>query len=427
MWVLRVTAQVDTPSFGFNTSCRQPFHLPITHMADPVIPKLPREIIQIILNYLPGKALKNFRLCSKTLAILVEPRLFERMVLVPYIDCLEGFANLMCGNKIAQHVRLIHYDAESRWYPRAGGLPAITIYTQYPYRRKQLWEKISTTILTRSDASTEVALLSNCFRQLPSFRTLHVQEASREPFSIFDSANFQPVSDRSLYFARLESQFGPLKQWPCTRYIFGQGSAIALLACLASSSIIEELAVHNLEADARAFELQFADVFGRAEHRHMFQSVLHKVRRMKVCFSRQSLEEQHHWEGSITRRSLGYGLGSAPELEHLTIEYTSKVPSRPANLDDSWLSSLKAVLFPRLKSLTLDKIVCWEPELLRLIRNHRKTLKSLCLADVMFVGMEDDSTFLFPASLTTAIRECNIPRVELIGTGTNSDTDPPRS
>jgi hypothetical protein len=44
---------------------------------------------------------KNARISSKTFAILAEPRLFKRMALVPYVDCLEEFASMMCNNKIA--------------------------------------------------------------------------------------------------------------------------------------------------------------------------------------------------------------------------------------------------------------------------------------------------------------------------------------
>ncbi len=41
------------------------------------MPELPQEVLQLIVNYLPGYALKNIRLSSKALQILAEPRLFS--------------------------------------------------------------------------------------------------------------------------------------------------------------------------------------------------------------------------------------------------------------------------------------------------------------------------------------------------------------
>ena len=133
--------------------------------------ELPQEILQMIINYLPGSALNNVRLSSKALKFLAEPRLFERMVLVPYVDCLEGFANMTRNNPIARYVQMLHYGAESRW--DSSWVVPEEEFEQTTTQSGADW-RLENHVLSFHGQTTEVLLLSNCFRKLPALGAIHV-------------------------------------------------------------------------------------------------------------------------------------------------------------------------------------------------------------------------------------------------------------
>ncbi len=404
--------------YRYILSRSQPFFLPNPSMANSQIPQLPQEILQIIINYLPGEDLKNVRLGGRTLALLAEPRLFQRMVLVPYIDCLEEFASMMSGNKIAHHVRFIHYDAESRWDPcwEKYYMPSPTV----PDNRKVWWMISSANKLTHEHESTEISLLSNCFKELPSFRGLQVQDAEAYLNHVRRPMN----SERSSYFARLESRLGRIL-WPSPLGARGRGSLIALLACVASESRIEKLELRNLQVNKWDTEIPGYETFGDLKQPIMYQCIFRQLRSITLSFYTGYLHCR------FTGIHLGRILDPALELEHLTIEGIDEVTSPAIRCQDSWLRSILRgpdeeiryeTIFPRLKSLTLNRIVCHEPELVTLVRNHEGTLQSLCLANITLVKAEDDDSIPCLVRSLSAIRACKIPLVELFGRFTNRGT-----
>ncbi|KIW52695.1 hypothetical protein PV05_08320 [Exophiala xenobiotica] len=81
------------------------------------MPELPNEILQTIVRHLESlRDVKNVRLANKTFAMMAEPILFYRVELVPYVDCLEGFAQTMENNPtIARHVRILLYEVSMRY------------------------------------------------------------------------------------------------------------------------------------------------------------------------------------------------------------------------------------------------------------------------------------------------------------------------
>ena len=146
------------------------------------IPELPRELLLSIFSRLSGSTRKSVRRCSRTFAMLSEPTLFQNMILVPYIDCLEGFATLMHGNPtLARHVRTINYDAEARmnkdnWHL----LPGLVEDADFYSASEDAIEMLRNHALGVRDETVEILLLSEVFRTLPSLETIRVLEASAE-------------------------------------------------------------------------------------------------------------------------------------------------------------------------------------------------------------------------------------------------------
>ena len=72
--------------------------------------ELPAEILFLITSYLSGQDLKQLRLTCKYLASIVEPRLFEDIVVVPYQKSFQGLSYLAGHESLRTHVQSVTYD-----------------------------------------------------------------------------------------------------------------------------------------------------------------------------------------------------------------------------------------------------------------------------------------------------------------------------
>jgi hypothetical protein len=71
---------------------------------------LPAEVLFTITAYLGGQDLKDLRLCCKRLASIVEPRVFEDIVVVPYQESFERLSYLANHQKLRKYVQGVTYD-----------------------------------------------------------------------------------------------------------------------------------------------------------------------------------------------------------------------------------------------------------------------------------------------------------------------------
>ncbi|KAG9775747.1 hypothetical protein KCU88_g5088, partial [Aureobasidium melanogenum] len=347
----------------------------------PRVPELPNEVLQNIIDRLQLQALKNVRLTCKLFATMAEPRLFQLMVLVPYIDCLEGFASLMRNNpSIARHVKTIHYQADWRYHPAEAG-----------------FSDAATQALTKSlarnglrglhDEVMEVMLLSECLRTLPSLREAIIQEET----TVNDRLGypFWPPS----YFVRL---FGEKDHYELDRLhqrsyddCIVASSKPFLMSCHAAGLKLPELYVTDL--NARTF-LEPWDKVGPLKELSMYRAVFAQLRVLRLFLQPRPARLL----SSSSRRNLASLLTAASKLETLFLSLTDNQVSRLRNNspEDSWLSCIlrdgdgkitESAIWPHLKSLDLSCLLCQEAELVALARNHRHTLKHLELADITLV------------------------------------------
>ncbi|KAJ9607249.1 hypothetical protein H2200_008322 [Cladophialophora chaetospira] len=400
-------------------------------MATSCIPQLPQEILQLIISFLDGSGLKNARLSSKTFAMMAEPLLFERMVIVPYVDCLEGFQQMMTRNRrIASFVRTVHYDAESRY---DDNWEAVTTHDSSALAL----EKLERFCLTAKDEATEVVLLSECLSALPSVTSLSVQEASNERTLDYED-NLLP--SRSAYFARLlrtASNDFHLNRSEKLGGFAMQGSRTILLACIASGSKIRNFDASGLNsrnflrcghADGlEEWSEDNADALAFPKELPLFVRMFQLMRNISLDFEDFRTDFPPHHDSDATVL-LGKVLASAYQLETLFIHGIGGRSSHDHSR--SWLSALMRVkpqspapgvirtssVFPNMRVLHLKYFACQESELIALVRLHKATLQKLQL-NTMFL-LNDQETPNSPACyvrLLKAIRTCRIPEVELAG------------
>ncbi len=118
----------------------------------------------------------------------------------PQIDCLEGFFTIMHNNPIAQHVRMIHYDDESRMHCDDQWVPMVETDQSHA-----ALAALIRNFLDVKDADIEVTSLARCFRTVPFLRSIHVQEPCQE--RQFDGKDGLTPT-RSSYFRRLQTTVG---------------------------------------------------------------------------------------------------------------------------------------------------------------------------------------------------------------------------
>ena len=79
-------------------------------VAPPQMPLLPNECLLIVARYSEGATLQNFRLSSKAFQKIADPVLWKEIRLVPNVDCLSTFCDLIAERSIASHIQTLVYD-----------------------------------------------------------------------------------------------------------------------------------------------------------------------------------------------------------------------------------------------------------------------------------------------------------------------------
>ena len=181
--------------------------------------------------------------------MLVESRLFREMTIVPYTDCLEGFAGLMRKIPIATHVRTLNYDAESRYDEEGQGQLLDDGRRQYSSSHPVL-TFLCVNALKTGDQIAEVLLLSDCLRSLPPLDRISVQESScdRLESSVEGLAAVHPARSACLSrLRRLVGDFWLVRDDECpdeSEDLHVPGSRNVLFTCVASESFVSYLSIN---------------------------------------------------------------------------------------------------------------------------------------------------------------------------------------
>ncbi|EXJ88266.1 hypothetical protein A1O1_05196 [Capronia coronata CBS 617.96] len=359
----------------------------------PRIPELPNEVLQNIFDHIRlQEHLKNVRLACKLFAMLVEPCLFRRMVLVPYIDCLEPFARLMRDNPIARHVKSIWYDV--KWRYTAGLHPCRSVQQTYAIRDKMS----ANGLLSLRDEGLEIMLLSECWKVLPSLRRVFIEELL--PREIDPDRRMPVIGMIPSYLSRLFRDAGAgdpdLERGASfhPRHEFVPASKALLLSCYSAGTRLSELALCQL--DSSTF-LRGPGAIGAIKELSMYQTVFGQLKDLSLSFehSPQSIPSL------VERQNFARLVTAASKVQTLSLTGPAK---QGVNLPDSqaghsWLASIvrdgegkisNKVVFPHLTVLDLSCMPGQEDELIALISNHRNTLKHLTMSDMMLVPASSD-------------------------------------
>ncbi|KAJ9615470.1 hypothetical protein H2200_001545 [Cladophialophora chaetospira] len=354
------------------------------------ISALPNEVLQMIISCraLRGKDVKNFRLAGRTLARLAALRLFEMVTVVPYADHLEAFASFMRQEvTIAGLVHYLEYDVAWR-YSRNLGVDEDDSEPDFALSFK---EKLGRQALEAEEhSSTELALLVNCMRALPSLRGVRVSEWTSPSISIYSDDHdlvrsyFRKLArpGRDIHLERLGK-----------RYMPEFATKLLLMACCLAG-----VQLTNLDAGEVSIEqlIEPLPPSVSVKELSMYRAIFGGLNVLRLDFARELCPTN-----TSIRENLGKMLTSAVSIQELDlglvqdphIEYCAAKPQ------ESWLSSIvresdgrlrNNAIFPRLTKLSLSKMVCQEQELVSLIRSHRHSLKQVCLGHIVLVHSPGD-------------------------------------
>lgn len=368
-----------------------------------VSPRLPLEVIQEIINFLPGADLKIIRLTCHEFKRMSEPHLFRRIVLLPSSQCLESFCEIF-DNKSARLserfqtrflIRELVYD--DRWLPTAESLRSKIkamkkdqdFNASTRNRTLKTLDAFKATYFTlKDDDAFEVALLARVF-QLLSIETLHIIDEQQD--------ERLPPDEIPCYLLRICERPRSLRepQTFCAANLFSRNPAYysrvfkILSAMYAAHKICDNIKASNLHwhsfLRANLSSKSVTIVRSQLERLDSFDLSWHCRKRQSVFINTNYLTRVHEiLRMTKNLQTLRVRLSSRPlcELEN-EITY-----------EDSYLGPLLEgpdghCLF-RLRRVYLDSFVTFENELLKFIQNHRK-LRVVGLRNILLLRESSDT------------------------------------
>lgn len=352
-------------------------------------PGLIEDVLSSVIDQVTAaEDLKNIRLCSKLLAELAALRLFNSMTLGPFKDCLETFISFMeASPHIAKCVRELCYDAGDGYY-------TVKRRTKNRDRGVDLirWATLDGIVLNGQDL--EIGLLTQCLKLLPMLTHLRVVEIppTPTPRSLRHSMHLEA------YFRRLYSQENP------TMWNFGSKSFPRLY--LRTSSVV--LACQSVRPKLHSLRIENVNAYTLRPSEPMRQilsasrSVFADLKEFDLGCGGDDESSTPRPLSLATQENVGQLIAATTSVERLHLKMTELyVPSSRSEIPStySWLSKLardengtlrNEPTHPYLKSLRLCRMIFHESELLTVVRNHRQTLRNLCLQDITLTTSPED-------------------------------------
>ncbi|KAJ9604979.1 hypothetical protein H2200_010368 [Cladophialophora chaetospira] len=382
---------------------------------------LPSEVLLSIINSLPNKkGLKEVRFTSKAVACMVEPRLFDTVILVPYRDCLQDFARCMKENpRIAYYVQTLQYKVWPRYVGEMEALHSNHVEAMATLRRSGPSEK---------NEEEELSLIADCLSLLPSLRKIYTSEVDFGPRY---AGTY--ISKRSHPYLRRISPHTLLPFRQCSSGDLTTGAQIAILALsqVPSCPAITELEMFYADAFDSFVDIPESSNERMATYRQFFSQLKTIVLEFQLPYPERPWARRWcHSAGLLeTQRNIGTLLASARRVERL--HFRGANTSDPLQLykkigpDNSWLATLlrndtgsirHETIYPNLKVLELGNAVCSESELTTLITSNRHKLQKLILYKMVLVKHPREQNNN-PSWVQTfkAIRGCSIPEVRIYG------------
>ncbi|KAK5465147.1 hypothetical protein LTS15_001710 [Exophiala xenobiotica] len=382
------------------------------------MPELPNEILQTIVRHLASlRDVKNVRLANKTFATMAEPVLFNRVGLVPYVDCLEDFAQTMQHNPtIARHVKILIYEVSTRY------TPGFSVgFAERSGQADTFNEHLEVNSLEYQDQDTEIKLFSRCVQLLPRLTSIRLHGCKGRRHSSLPAA-FEGYYQR---FCQLEGVFAIddriyLNEYslPISKPIDSWTPKVALFAVAwASESSITSFRVASLDLDGFMAECR--------EELPKVRSVFSKLKDIRIrCGIEYGMASPVRHQA---RQALVDLVASAADLEKLQLTLNDFVffgRREPHGPQTSCLRGLVRLpdynlredpMFSSLEYLDLGCMAFQAIELSALISNHRHTLRRLVLRDLRLAEAHHRDPPPCWVRTFKEIRSYHIPYIELDG------------
>jgi hypothetical protein len=359
-----------------------------------VLDGLPVEVLLTITNYLGGQDLKDFRLCCKRLASIVEAQLFEDIVVVPYQESFERLSHLVQHESLSTHVQSVTYDCRRL---------AVDDEPEYDTIFAWMWALSTTTKTRRSSIADVTAVLSQRRRLHRTFLSLESdcvfeEEQLRSAFSALNKLQRVVVigHDDNLHRldpARFHRQMVEKAQLIPNTYVSYPSKErvkLTLAALQEAGQAISDLRLENVDWLALG----------------PLQQLLASVRHLRLCLQNA---DPHGPTIHDAYRQLGYCLNHPVRNNLQSLE----IVFRPSNL---WLEELEqndmaeAVLYPAylfnskchypaLRKLQISTYYTYEHDLLDFLARSSSTLRSLTFEHICLLAEHQD---LLPAANTNS-------------------------
>jgi hypothetical protein len=373
------------------------------------MPELPNEILQTIVRHLESlRDVKNVRLANKTFAMVAEPVLFNCVGLVPYADCLEGFAQTMQDNPtIARHVKILIYEVSTRYTPGSG------VGSERSGQAATFDEHLEVNSLQYHKQATEDTLFSRCVQSLPQLTSIHLRGDVGRRHDPFPAA-FQGYFQRLCKSTNIADPTHLNKHSRLTLPPEFCKPEVALFAVAsASKSSITSFRVESLDPD------EF--LAGCKEGLPRVRSIFSKLKDIRIRCGSESPAATHQ-----ARLALVDLVASAADLEKLQLNLNYFPFARRENHgpQTSFLPGLVRLsdyslredpMFACLEYLELASMACQAIELSALVSNHRHTLRRLMLRDLRLTEAHHGDPLPCWVHTFREIRSCHFPYVELDG------------
>lgn len=344
--------------------------------------KLPNELLDIVLSNLDGKDVKNLGLTCRELKDICQADVFEFIILMPFRQCLQGFASLFKRSPhLASLVHSIVY----------GELFVGLLESHYNKRREEGLEQGPSVLRAREDLvprtnitdkdsdNEELALLREIIRLLPNLEKEVYVEGLNDDSLTFNLSKACPPK----YFERIFdiSSMGPTWSQELTYSEDASASSTFLTA-------LSEEGRRPRKFQGTGFNSTFLT---NLHDEGTMMSIPSKLRElMSGLLEFEIIIEKDQIYDLNFRTSFVSVLGAATNLTTLGLRFSARNDPRYNRLEpgESALMELlnsSDIFFPSLRKLTLSHLICREDDLNGVLFRHADTLNDLEMMAVTLV------------------------------------------
>lgn len=339
---------------------------------------LPAEVLFLITGYLGGQDLKHLRLSCKYLASIVEPRLFEDIVVVPYQKSFQALSSLANHGSLRTHVQSVTYDCRRL---------AVEDEPTHDLTSTKIYAMSATVIINRSgtvdmtDVLVQRHTLQNTFLYPESGATAE-EEQLRSCFSAF--VKLRRVVVQGSHEDKLHSNRAPRFHEQMVVKAQLMPNSYAYYPCKRRLEFILA-ALHKSGCAISDLWLENVDWLGLGPLRDVLGSIKH----LRLCFENaaphgMSINSAYHKLGLCLNHPVRNNLQNLEisiRPSKLWLEELEQVDLKEIVLWPAYIFN-SACHYPGLRKLYIGKYYTYEHDLLEFLAGASPTLRSLSLEHI---------------------------------------------